>query len=179
MNEDQRQYLSQHLRRIKDFPKPGIWFRDISSWMADPTSISIMADDLYSQYSDKGITKVVCLEARGFLMGAVLAKMLGAGIVMARKPGRLPVKTKSETYAKEYGTDTIEIADDAITSSDVVLLHDDLLATGGTALAAYRLVKQFNPKAVHASFLLEITDEGLHGRDVLPKDLPVYTIITE
>ncbi len=179
MNDNQRQYLIEQLRRIKDFPKAGILFRDISSWMTNPSCVNIMADDLYSQYADKGITKVVCLEARGFLMGAILAKMLGAGIVMARKPGKLPVKAKCETYDKEYGTDTIEIAEDAITADDVVLLHDDLLATGGTALAAYKLVEQFGPKAVYASFLLEITDEGLHGRSVLPEELPVYTILTE
>lgn len=179
MKENEKQYLSDKLRRIKDFPKEGILFRDISSWLMDPDSINIMADDLYRQYADKGITKVVCLESRGFLVGAILAKMLHVGIVMARKPGKLPVKTKSETYTKEYGTDTIEMAEDAISTDDVVLIHDDLLATGGTALAAYKLVKQFNPKAVYASFLLEITDEGLHGRDVFPKELPLYTVVTE
>lgn len=179
MDDNERQYLSRRLRRIKDFPKDGILFRDISSWMADSTCVGIMADDLFRHYSDKAITKVVCLEARGFLMGAILAKMLNAGIVMARKPGRLPVKTRSETYVKEYGTDTIEIAEDAIRPDDVVLIHDDLLATGGTALAALRLVGQFHPKAIHASFLLEITDEGLHGRSALPEELPVYTVFAE
>ena len=177
MNEDQRQYLSQHLRRIKDFPKPGIWFRDISSWMADPKSISIMADDLYSQYSDKGITKVVCLEARGFLMGAVLAKMLGAGIVMARKPGRLPVKTKSETYDKEYGTDTIEIHEDAIDENDIVLLHDDLLATGGTMKAACNLVKKFHPKKIYCNFTIELINEGLNGREGFDEDIEITSLI--
>ena len=179
MTETEQQYLSQKLRRIENFPKEGILFRDISSWLADPRSVDIMADDLYNRYADKGITKVVCLESRGFLVGAILANRLHAGIVMARKPGKLPVQTKSESYAKEYGTDTIEMAYDAITPNDVVLIHDDLLATGGTALAAYKLVKQFSPRAIYASFLLEITDEGLHGRDVFPPELPLYVVATE
>lgn len=179
MKDKNKQYLCSKLRLVKDFPKEGILFRDISSWLSDPECINIMAEELYEQYADKGITKVVCLESRGFLMGAILAKMLHAGIIMARKPGKLPGVTKSETYSKEYGEDTIEMLEDAITSNDVVLIHDDLLATGGTALAAYKLVSQFHPKKIYMSFLLEITDEGLHGRDVFPNKLSLSTLITE
>ena len=110
-------------------------------------------------------------------MASALAVKLGAGIVLARKPGKLPAATVQESYAKEYGTDTIEIHEDAINDKDVVLLHDDLLATGGTMRAAYNLVKKFNPQKIMVNFLIEITDEGLHGRDLF-KDVEVTTLLT-
>jgi adenine phosphoribosyltransferase len=110
-------------------------------------------------------------------MASALAVKLGAGVVLARKPGKLPAATVQESYAKEYGTDTIEIHEDAINDKDIVLLHDDLLATGGTMRAACNLVKKFNPKGIMVNFLIEITDEGLHGRDVFD-DVEVTTLIT-
>ena len=173
-----KQFLIDNLRNIPDFPKPGIIFRDITSWFITPDCIDVMTDLLVKRYKNEGITKIVGLESRGFLMGAIMSKELHAGFVLARKPGKLPTATIRETYTKEYGEDSLEIACDAIGPDDVVLIHDDLLATGGTASAAYRLVKKFKPKKIMLSFLIEITDEGLHGRDVLPKDVAVDTLIT-
>ena len=139
--------------------------------------LRIMVNELYDLYKDKGITKVVGIESRGFVVGAALAYKLGAGFVMCRKPGKLPAETKQESYMKEYGKDTIEIHTDAITEKDVVLLHDDLLATGGSMLAAYNLVRQFNPKRTYINFIIELTIEGLHGRAVFPEDVDITTLI--
>lgn len=178
MMKDPKQFLIDHLRNIPDFPQPGINFRDITSWFINPDCIDVMTDLLVARYKNEGITKIVGLESRGFLMGAVLSKELHAGFVLARKPGKLPVKSYSESYTKEYGADRLEIACDAIAPDDVVLIHDDLLATGGTALAAYRLVQQFHPKKILISFLIELTDEGLHGRERFPSDVQLDTLIT-
>jgi adenine phosphoribosyltransferase len=136
-----------------------------------------MVDELYEIYKNKGITKIVGIESRGFVMASALAVKLGAGVVLARKPGKLHAATVQESYEKEYGTDTIEIHEDAINDKDVVLLHDDLLATGGTMRAACNLVKKFNPQKIMVNFLIEITDEGLHGRDVF-NDVEVTTLMT-
>lgn len=136
-----------------------------------------MVNELYELYKDKGITKVVGIESRGFVVGAALAYKLGAGFVMCRKPGKLPAETRKESYMKEYGKDTIEIHTDAINDKDVVLLHDDLLATGGSMLAAYNLVQQFNPKSTYINFIIELTIEGLHGRAVFPKEVDITTLL--
>ena len=143
-----KELLLKNLRSIKDFPIPGILFRDVTSLFKNAECLKEIDDTLYEMYKDCGITKVVGIESRGFVMGAALALKLGAGFVPIRKPGKLPADTISESYSKEYGTDTIEIHKDAIEEGDVVLLHDDLLATGGTMLAAYHLVKKLNPKKV-------------------------------
>ena len=110
-------------------------------------------------------------------MASALAGRLGCGIVLARKPGKLPATTIKESFSKEYGVDTIEMHVDSITEDDVVLIHDDLLATGGTAMAAYKLVQHFNPKKIYVNFIIEITDEGLHGRDMF-KDVELSTLLT-
>ena len=178
MMKDPKQFLIDHLRNIPDFPQPGINFRDITSWFINPDCIDVMTDLLVARYKEERIAKIVGLESRGCLMGAVLSKELHAGFVLARKPGKLPVKSFSESYTKEYGTDSLEIACDAIAPDDVVLIHDDLLATGGTAFAAYRLVQQFHPKKILISFLIELTDEGLHGRERFPSDVQLDTLIT-
>ena len=136
-----------------------------------------MVDELYQIYKDKGITKIVGIESRGFVIASALAVRLGAGVVLCRKPGKLPAETVQESYTKEYGTDTIEIHKDAIEADDIILLHDDLLATGGTMKAAYNLVKKFNPKGIYVNFIIEITDEGLHGRDLF-KGVELTTLIT-
>ena len=136
-----------------------------------------MLDELYELYKDKGITKIVGIESRGFIMASALAVKLGAGVVLCRKPGKLPYDSVRESFTKEYGTDTIEIHKDAIDENDVVLLHDDLLATGGTMKAAYNLVKKFNPKDVMINFIIEIKDEGLHGRDLFGKDVEITTLL--
>ena len=158
--------LLENLRCITDFPKKGINFRDVTTLFKSGECIQIMLDELEEIYKDKGITKVVGIESRGFVMGAALAGRLGCGFVMARKPGKLPATVIKENYTKEYGVDTIEILLDSINEDDVVLIHDDLLATGGTAKAAYKLVEHFNPKKIYVNFIIELKDEGLHGRDL-------------
>ena len=175
--ETYKQYLLDHLRSIPDFPKKGINFRDVTTLFKDAQALEIMEEQLYELYKDKGITKVVGLETRGYVMGAILARRLNAGFIMARKPGKLPYKTISESYTKEYGTDSIEIHVDAIDENDVVLLHDDLLATGGTIKAAWNLVKKFNPKKCYMNFVVEIRDEGLHGREAIGDGIEVTTLI--
>lgn len=170
--------LTSHLRVVEDFPVKGIHFYDVTTLFKDADSLRELVDILYEKYKDRGITKVVGIESRGFVVGAALAVRLGAGFIMARKPGKLPAETISYSYAKEYGTDTIEIHKDAISPDDVVLLHDDLLATGGTMIAALELVKQFNPKDVVVNFLIELRCEGLHGREAFPEGTEVDTILT-
>ena len=128
--------------------------------------MKIMLDEMYELYKDKGITKIVGIESRGFVMAAALAARLGCGVVLARKPGKLPATVIKESFSKEYGVDTIEMHIDSINPDDVVLIHDDLLATGGTAKAAWKLVQNFHPKKVYMNFIIEMTDEGLHGRDL-------------
>lgn len=169
--------LMENLRCIPDFPQPGINFRDVTTLFKSHECLQIMVDELYDIYKDKGITKIVGIESRGFVIASALAVRLGAGIVLCRKPGKLPAETVQESYTKEYGTDTIEIHKDAIEKEDVVLLHDDLLATGGTMRAAYNLVKKFEPKNIFVNFIIEITDEGLHGRDLF-KDVELTTLLT-
>ena len=169
--------LVENLRCIPDFPQKGINFRDVTTLFKTPECMQIMLDELYELYKDKGITKIVGIESRGFVMASALATKLGAGVVLCRKPGKLPAETIQESYSKEYGTDTIEIHKDAINAEDVVLLHDDLLATGGTMKAAYNLVQKFNPKKTFINFIIEIKDEGLHGRDIFDKDTEITTLL--
>ncbi len=168
--------LLKNLRTIPDFPIKGILFFDVTTLFKDPTCLKIMVDELYEYYKDKGITKVVGIESRGFVLGGALAEKLGAGLIMARKPGKLPADTIEETYEKEYGKDTIQIHRDALNENDVVLLHDDLLATGGTMAAAERLVEKFGVKKIYVNFIMEISD--LNGRDVFPKDVDVYSLLS-
>lgn len=170
-------YLMEHLRSIPNFPKEGINFRDVTTLFKDAKCLEIMEEELYELYKDKGITKVVGLETRGYIMGSILARKLGAGFVMIRKPGKLPAKTIRESYTKEYGTDTVEIHADALDENDIVLIHDDLLATGGTIKAAWNLVKKFNPKECFMNFIIEIRDEGLQGREFIGDGIEVTTLI--
>ena len=169
--------LLDNLRCIPDFPKKGINFRDVTTLYKNAECVKIMLDELESIYKDKGITKIVGIESRGFVMASALAGRLGCGIVLARKPGKLPATVVKESFSKEYGVDTIEMHLDSINENDVVLIHDDLLATGGTALAVYKLVKLFNPKKIYMNFIIEIKDEGLNGREVL-KDIDLTTLLT-
>ena len=169
--------LVENLRCIPDFPQKGINFRDVTTLFKNPKCMEIMLEEMYDLYKDKGITKIVGIESRGFVMASALAIKLGAGVVLCRKPGKLPAETVQESYSKEYGTDTIEIHKDAIEENDVVLLHDDLLATGGTMKAAYKLVKRFNPKNIYVNFIIEIKDEGLHGRDLFDKETEITTLL--
>lgn len=150
--------LKAHIRVVPDFPVKGIMFQDITTLLKDKDCLKELLDRLYAHYKDKGITKVIGIESRGYILGAALAAKLGAGFIMARKPGKLPAETITETYAKEYGTDSLEIHKDAISEDDVCLIHDDLLATGGTTAAGLRLVRKFNPKKVYVSFLIDLVD---------------------
>ena len=169
--------LLDNLRCIPDFPKKGINFRDVTTLYKNAECVKIMLDELERIYKDKGITKIVGIESRGFVMASALAGRLGCGIVLARKPGKLPATVVKESFSKEYGVDTVEMHVDSIEENDVVLIHDDLLATGGTAMAVYKLVKLFNPKKIYMNFIIEITDEGLHGRDLFD-GIELTTLIT-
>jgi adenine phosphoribosyltransferase len=158
--------LREHIRSVPDFPKPGIVFRDITTLLNHPAAFAAAADALEARYRSSRIDKVVGIEARGFVLGAVLAYRLGAGFVPVRKPGKLPAETIRESYALEYGTDAVEIHRDALVRGERVLLHDDLLATGGTMAAACTLVKRLGAEIVGLSFLVELG--FLHGRERLP-----------
>ena len=170
-----KELLLANLREIPDFPIPGILFYDVTTLFKNAECLQEMLDSLYELYKDKGITKVVGIESRGFILGGALAARLGAGFVMARKPGKLPAETIEETYAKEYGTDCIQIHKDAIDENDVVLLHDDLLATGGTMAAAYRLVQKCGAKKSLIDFVIEL--DGLNGRNAFPEDVEIETLL--
>ncbi len=163
------------IRNVPDFPKPGILFKDITTAMKDAEVFKFISDELYEYYKDKGITKVVGVESRGFVLGSVLAYKLGAGFVLLRKPGKLPAETFKVDYELEYGTDSLEIHKDAIDETDVVLLHDDLLATGGSAGAALKLIAKFNPASVYVSFLIEL--EFLNGRPHLEGAKDIHALI--
>lgn len=164
------------VRDVPDFPKKGILFKDITTMLKNKDGLHLAAQLLSERYADKGITKVVGIESRGFIMGPIVADKIGAGFVPMRKPGKLPADTVSESFTKEYGVDTIEVHVDAIEEGDVVLLHDDLLATGGTMYAAYLLAKRFNPKKIYVSFIAEL--EFLKGRELFPSDVEIDSLIT-
>lgn len=171
-----KESLLKTIRQIPDFPIPGILFYDVTTLFKDAEALKELGDILYEMYKDKGITKVVGIESRGFIMGPMLAARLGAGFVPVRKPGKLPAEVIEESYTKEYGTDTIQMHKDAIDENDVVLLHDDLLATGGTMLAACNLVKQLKPKKVMVNFIIEL--EELNGKSVFSDDIEVESVLT-
>lgn len=171
-----KETLIKSIREIPDFPIPGILFYDVTTLFKNPDALQELSDILYETYKDKGITKVVGIESRGFIMGAMLAARLGAGFVPIRKPGKLPGETIEESYTKEYGTDTIQMHRDAIDENDVVLLHDDLLATGGTMLAACNLVKQLNPKKVMVNFIIELKE--LKGKSLFSEDIEVESVLS-
>ena len=169
--------LIDNLRCVPDFPKKGINFRDVTTLYKSAECMKEMLDEMERLYKDKGITKIVGVESRGFVMAAALAGRLGCGVVLARKPGKLPATVIKESFSKEYGVDTVEMHLDSIDKDDVILIHDDLLATGGTAKATYKLVEHFHPKKVYMNFIIEITDEGLHGRDLFD-GIELTTLIT-
>lgn len=167
--------LKATIRDVPDFPSKGIIFRDLTTMIKNGEALHLMGDALADLYKDKGVTKVVGIESRGFIGGSILAYKLGAGFVPARKPGKLPSVTIKMAYAKEYGVDTIELHSDAITSDDVVVIHDDLLATGGTMNATYKLVKSMNPKKIYINFIVEL--EALNGRKNLPADCEITSLL--
>lgn len=169
--------LLDNLRSIPDWPIKGVNFRDVTTLFKSPDALKEINDEMYELYKDKGITKIVGIESRGFVMSSALALELGAGVVLCRKPGKLPCDTVQESYAKEYGKDTIEIHRDAIDEDDIILLHDDLLATGGTMKAACNLVKKFHPKKVYCNFIIELVNEGLNGREGFDEDIEITSLI--
>lgn len=169
------EYIKKRIRDVQDFPTKGVLFKDLTTAFKDPRALHVIGWDLAQLYRQKGVTKVVGIESRGFIGGSILAFEIGAGFVPARKPGKLPADTIRMEYAKEYGTDTIEIHKDAITEDDIVVLHDDVLATGGTMAAAYALVKSMNPKKIYINFIIELA--ALNGRAALPADAEVTSLI--
>lgn len=171
-----KETLIKSIREIPDFPIPGIRFYDVTTLFKDAACLQELSDILYEMYKNKGITKVVGIESRGFIMGPILATRLGVGFVPIRKPGKLPAEVLEESYAKEYGIDTIQIHKDALDENDVILLHDDLLATGGTMEAAAKLVKQLNPKKVYVNFLIELIE--LNGRSAFENDVEVESVLS-
>jgi len=177
INKMNNEILLKNLRCIPDWPIKGVNFRDVTTLFKSAECVKLINDEMFDLYKDKGITKIVGIESRGFVMSSALAIRLGAGIVLCRKPGKLPCETIQESYAKEYGIDTIEIHKDAIDENDVVLLHDDLLATGGTMKAACNLVKKFNPKKIYCNFIIELVNENLNGREVFDDDVEVTSLI--
>ncbi|MBQ2046150.1 MAG: adenine phosphoribosyltransferase [Muribaculaceae bacterium] len=170
------EYVKSKVRDIVDFPQKGIVFKDLTTVFKDPRALHLIGWDLSKLYKEKGITKVVGIESRGFIAGSILAYKLDAGFVPVRKPGKLPADTISASYQKEYGVDTIEIHRDAITEDDIVVIHDDVLATGGTMKAAIDLIRSMNPKKIYVNFIVEIS--ALNGRAVLPEDVEVTSLIT-
>ena len=167
--------LDQAVRTVPDFPKPGIQFKDITPLLSDPALLRRAVEALAAPFDDDGITKVIGIEARGFILGAMLADHLGAGFVPVRKHGKLPYDTVAEEYALEYGTDRIEMHVDALRPGDRVLIHDDVIATGGTAAACYRLATHNGADVAGFAFLLELA--FLNGRDALPATSRVHTVL--
>lgn len=152
--------IKSRIRTIKDWPKKGIMFRDITSLLQDPVGLKLCIDDFYKRYKDQKIDVIVGIDSRGFILGGALAYLLGKGFVPVRKKGKLPGETIKEEYALEYGTDTIEIHKDAILKGQKVVIIDDLIATGGTCLAACNLVKRLGGEIVECAFIVDLPDIG-------------------
>jgi len=159
--------LRNIIRDVPDFPKKGIIFKDITTLLSDAKSFHRMIDLIAHRYIGKNIQQVVGVEARGFILGSALAYKLGTGVTLVRKPGKLPFKTRRKTYDLEYGSDTLEIHEDAFKKGDRVIVADDLLATGGTVAAVVSLVQDLGAEVVECAFLAEL--EFLHGRKRLPE----------
>ncbi|MFW8566414.1 adenine phosphoribosyltransferase [Orrella sp. 11846] len=152
--------IKSRIRTIENYPKEGILFRDITTLFKDPQGLQLTVNTIADRYKDQKIDKIVGIEARGFMIGTPVAYALGAGFVPLRKPGKLPAETISQSYALEYGTDTIEAHQDAIAPNERVLLIDDLLATGGTAEAACLLLKELGAQIVECAVIVELTELG-------------------
>jgi adenine phosphoribosyltransferase len=167
--------LKRQVRNVPDFPIPGIQFKDVTTLFKCPQTLQELSDILYEKYHGRGITKVVGIESRGFILGPLLAARLGAGFIPVRKPGKLPAAVYEEKYSKEYGEDAIQVHRDAIEEGETVLLHDDLLATGGTMAAAVRLIHKFKPKKIYVNFLIELDE--LNGREAFDKDIEIETLM--
>lgn len=165
----------QYIRNIPDFPQKGIQFKDLTTLFIRPECLTWLKEEMVKKYAGKGITKVVGIESRGFILAPMLAEAIGAGFVPIRKPGKLPAEVVEASYDKEYGKDVIQIHKDALSPDDVIILHDDLLATGGTMAAAVGLAKQFGVKKIYADFIVEL--DALEGRKMLGDDVTVESLI--
>jgi len=163
------------IRDIPDFPKEGIHFKDLTTALKRHECIEWFANKLIKMYKGKGITKVVGIESRGFIMAPLLAYHIGAGFVPVRKKGKLPAEVVEVSYQKEYGVDILQMHKDALTENDVVLIHDDLLATGGTTQAVIDIVKSFGVKKIYVNALIEL--DFLHGRNNIEQGVEVDTIV--
>jgi len=168
------EHLKAKIRHVPDFPKKGILFYDITTLLGDPRGFRDAVDALAAPYMGEDIDHVVGIESRGFILGAAVANALGSGFVPIRKPGKLPSATHSESYNLEYGTDALEIHQDACTKDQRILIVDDVLATGGTARAAVDLVRRVGGNLVGVAFLIEL--DFLNGRSKLPGE-PVYSVL--
>ena len=160
--------LKQRIRHVPDFPKPGILFYDVTTLLKDREGFRLAIDQMAAPYLNSAIDMVVGIESRGFIFGAAVADRLNTGFAPVRKPGKLPAATQRASYALEYGTDTLEIHDDAVGKGQRVLVVDDLLATGGTAAATVSLIRGLGADIVGIQFLIELV--GLNGRDRLPNE---------
>lgn len=148
--------IKKYIREIPDFPQEGINFKDITTLLKEAEAFHLVVENITDYFRHKNITKVVSLESRGFIVGGALAYQLGAGFVPIRKAGKLPAETESISYELEYGSDSIEMHKDALCKDDIVLIHDDLLATGGTALAALQLVQKLQVREIFFSFIIDL-----------------------
>jgi len=176
INEEiKRERLKKSVRNIPNFPAPGIQFKDLTTLFKDVECLQMLSDMMYEIYKDKRITKVIGIESRGFIMGSILATRLNTGFIPIRKPGKLPAEVIEEHYNKEYGTDCIQIHKDSIDENDIVLLHDDLLATGGTMKAACSMLNKLKPKKIYVNFIVEL--EELKGRNIFDKDIEIESIL--
>ena len=167
--------VKANIRDIIDFPIPGIVFKDLTTAFKNPDCMKFFEDELYSLYKNKGITKIIGIESRGFIMAPVLGNKLGVGFVPIRKKGKLPADVIEISYGKEYGEDVIQIHADSLDENDVVLIHDDLLATGGTMKAACDLVKKFGVKKIYVNFLVEL--DFLEGHKMFGPEIEVESLV--
>lgn len=170
------QQIMDSIRNVPDFPQPGILFKDITTALKNPDIYNYIVENIFNYYKDSGITKVVGIESRGFIMGGALAAKLNAGFVPIRKPGKLPAPTFSKSYTLEYGENILHIHQDALEKDDVVLLHDDLLATGGSAKAASELIRLFPIKSLKINFICELG--FLNGKSNIDDDIDVFSLIS-
>ncbi len=175
MSEITIEDIKANYRNVADFPKPGIQFKDFTTLLQNPLYFKYIVNCLTDKYKNNGITKVLGIESRGFIFGATLADRLNAGFVPIRKPGKLPYEKHTMDYKLEYGTDALEIHTDSLLPTDKVLLHDDLLATGGTAKASLALIRMFGITSVELCFIAEL--DFLRGRETIGDKYPVFSMI--